>query len=212
MIMNEENKVLHDKLGRAYHQHKYADGKPDREISHEEFVDAIGNAKIPKEQRAFIVLLYWVGCRCSEPLVILREDIEEKDNRLYISIHYRRDAKGERIPFSRAKRGQAAGPTELPLENFGVDLIKEIWQKTKSGKKVFPFTAKTGYRAFKEVFPKKTPHWVRYTRITRLRKRLGIDLTIDGIKSFTGIRRDSTIENYGLKTTADIHKIADMLD
>jgi integrase len=191
---------------------KYKHGRPDEEIQLEDFKDNLGKSQLPLQQKAYLIVLYWLGCRRSEPLAILKEDIEEKEDRLYVSIHYRKDDKGERIPFSRAKRGQAGGAVELPLENFGVNLIKEVWQKTRQGKKVFQFTDQTGYRAFKKLFPDKTPHWARYTRITRLRKRLGNDLTIDGIKSFTGIRRDTTIQNYGLKTKADIHKIADILD
>jgi|GEM_PF-3212788 len=53
---------------------------------------------------------------------------------------------------------------------------------------------------------------IRINRVTKLRKKLGSELTIDAIKSFTGIRRDTTIQNYGLKTKADIHKIAKMLE
>lgn len=191
---------------------KYKHGKPDEEIQLEDFKNRLNKSKLPIRQKAYLVILYWLGCRRSEPLVILKEDLEEKDNRLFISIHYRLDNKGEKILFSRAKRGQAGGPVELPLEKFGVNLIKEVWQTTKKGKKLFPFSDKTGYRAFKNLYPERTPHWARYTRITRLRKRLGKDLTVDGIKSFTGIRRDTTIQNYGLKTKADIHKIADILE
>lgn len=191
---------------------KYKFGKPDTEIDLEEFKQKLEHSKLSLKQKAYLVVLYWLGCRRSEPLVILKEDIEEKDNRLFISIHYRKDKQGERIPFSRGKRGQAGGATELPLEFFGVNLIKEIWLKTRKGKRIFPFSDDTGYRAVQKLFPHKTPHWFRYNRVTKLRKRLGQDITIDGIKSFTGIRRDTTIQNYGLKTRADIHKIADILD
>lgn len=191
---------------------KYNFGKPDSEIDLSMFQAALEKSKLSLRQRAYLIVLYWLGCRRSEPLVILKEDIEERDSSLFISIHYRKDDKGERILFSRAKRGQAGGPTELPLTNYGINLIKEAWQKTKSHKKVFPFSDKTGYRAVQKVFPHKTPHWFRYNRVTKLRKRLGQDITIDGIKSFTGIRRDTTIQNYGLKTKADIHKIAGILE
>jgi len=37
-------------------------------------------------------------------------------------------------------------------------------------------------------------------------------LTMDEIKAFTGIRRDSTIESYGMKTTSGIHKVAQALE
>ena len=191
---------------------KYKDGKPDEEIMFQDFRDKVSNCDLPLGQKAYVVMLYWLGCRRSEPLVILKEDVEEKDGSLFVSIHYRVDDKGERIRYSRGKRGQAGGAVELPLTRFGVSLIEEVWHRTKRGKRLFTFSDKTGYRAIKKLWPKKTPHWLRYTRITKLRKKLGNELTIDAIKSFTGIRRDTTIQNYGLKTRADIHKIAGLLD
>jgi len=191
---------------------KYKHGKPDEEITSQEFRDKISNCSLALRQKAYILMLYWLGCRRSEPLVILKEDIEEKHDSLFISIHYRVDENGQRIPYSRGKWGQVGGPIELQLSKFGVDLIKEAWSKTTEGKRLFPFSDKTGYRAVKKLWPRKTPHWLRYTRVTRLRKKLGNELTIDAIKSFTGIKRDTTIQNYGLKTKADIHKIAGLLD
>ena len=196
----------------TYNMGQYKYGKPDEEIERADLEEKISKSDLPLRQKAYIVLLYWLGCRRSEPLAILKEDIEEKEGRLFISIHYRKDEQGERIPFSRGKRGQAGGPSELPLNRFGADLIKEVWQKTKKGKPLFPFSDMTGYRAVKKLWPHKTPHWLRYNRVTKLRKRLGTDLTIDAIKSFTGIKRDTTIQNYGLKTKAYIHKIADLLE
>jgi integrase len=191
---------------------KYKHGKPDTEINLEEFKQKLETSKLPVKQKGYVAVLYWLGCRRSEPLAILKEDIEERENRLFISIHFRKDEKGERILFSRGKRGQAGGAAELPLEFFGVDLIREAWLRTKKGKQVFDFSDDTGYRAIKKLWPERTPHWLRYNRVTKLRKRLGQDVTIDGIKSFTGIKRDTTIQNYGLKTKADIHKIADILE
>lgn len=191
---------------------KYQHGKPDEEITFADFQNKIENCRLSLRQKAYVVILYWLGCRRSEPLVILKEDIEEKYGSLFVSIHYRLDKNGERIPYSRGKRGQAGGPVELPFSKFGVDFIKEAWEKTKKGGHVFPFSDKTGYRAIKKLWPKKTPHWLRYTRVTKLRKKLGNELTIDAIKSFTGIKRDTTIQDYGLKTKADIHKIARLLE
>lgn len=194
---------------------KYNDGKPDEEITFEDFKEKITKSKLSWRKKAYLVVLYWLGCRRSEPLVIMKDDIEEKDDSLFMSIHYRLDKDGKPIPYSRGKGGLAGGPIELPLTHFGVDLIKKAWQKTKKGKRVFPFSDSTGYRAMKKLWPKKTPHWLRYKRITELRKRIGKEkdgLTIDAIKSFTGIRRDITIQNYGLKTKADIHKIAGLLE
>ena len=116
------------------------------------------------------------------------------------------------ILFSRGKRGQAGGPSELRLNLYGLPLVVEVWNKTRKKQKLFPFCDKTAYNTVKQLYPHKTPHWFRYNRVTKLRKKLGDTLTIDEIKSFTGIRRDTTIQDYGLKTRAGIHKVAQQLD
>jgi len=195
---------------------KYKHGKPDEEINLKQFKQKLSKSALSIRKKAYLILLYWLGCRRSEPLVILKEDIEEENGNLYISIHYRQDGEGNQIDFSRGKRGQAGGPAELPLSLFGVDLVKEVWQKTRKGRKLFPFSDSTGYRAVKKLWLKRTPHWLRYNRITKLRKRIGKEgvdgITVDAIKSFTGIRRDTTIQDYGMKTKAGIHKVAQVLD
>lgn len=191
---------------------QYKFGKPDSEIDFEDFKNRLNKTQLSTRKKAYAILLYWLGCRRSEPLVIKKEDIEEREGSLFISIHYRKNDSNELIPFSRAKRGQAGGPCEIPLQLFGVDLVKQVWEKTKRGRKIFPFSDKTGYRIIKQLYPQKTPHWLRYNRITKLRKMLGDKLTIDEIKSFTGIRRDQTIQDYGLKTRAGIHKVSKFLE
>jgi len=191
---------------------KYKYGKPDEEISLDTFKQKLEASGLSQRKKAYLILLYWLGCRKSEPLVLRKEDLELKDNNLYVSINYRRNKDGEIILFSRAKRGQAGGPSELNLNLYGVPLVVEVWRRTKRNRKVFGFSDDTGYRAVQKLFPRKTPHHFRYNRITKLRKKLGDTLTIDEIKSFTGIRRDTTIQDYGLKTRAGIHKVAQQLD
>jgi integrase len=203
---------MKDKLGRTTYEHKYKNGKPDEEISQTDFAMRLNQSKLSPRKKAYLILLYWLGCRRSEPLVIRKEDIEEDEGSLFISIHYRKDENGEPIPFSRGKRGQAGGASEVSLSLFGMDLVKEVWQKTRKGKRLFPFSDDTGYRAVLSIYPQKTPHWFRYNRVTKLRKKLGNELTIDEIKSFTGIRRDTTIQNYGMKTKAGIHKVSQHLE
>lgn len=195
------------------YKHKYKHGKPNEEWELKELEKTLAKKKLSHIYKAYVYLLYWLGCRRSEPLVILKEDVEEIDGNLFVSIHFRRDKTGDRIPYSRAKRGQAGGPTKLPLSKHGVPLIKEVWENTRKGQRLFPFCDKTGYRIIKKLAPKRTPHWLRYNRLTKLRKkRENGKITIDDIKSFTGIRRDSTIEGYGMKTKVGIHKVAQVLD
>jgi len=158
--------------------------------------------------KAYAILLYWLGCRRSEPLFLRKEDIEESEGSLYVDITTTED-----IPHSRLKKGFTAGPVELPLSLFGVGLVKQIWELTPEGRNIFRFSDKTGYRIIKRLLPEKSPHWLRHNRLTKLRKKRDRgEVTTDDIKSFTGIRRDSTIERYGMKTKPGIHKVAQVLD
>ena len=117
------------------------------------------------------------------------------------------------IDIPALKGGERGGAVELPLSLFGVSLIREIWQFTPKGTRLFRFSDKTGYRKVKKLFPKKSPHWLRHNRLTKLRKKRDRgEISTDDIKAFTGIRSDKTIEHYGMKTPQGIHKVAQVLD
>ena len=179
---------------------KYKYGKPNAEIDLADFKKGLKNSKLNLVYRAYLILLFWIGCRRSEPLEVRREDVEQKGESLFIII-------------PAFKGGERGGPVELPLSLFGVEVIKQVWLKTREGKRVFPFCDKTGYRKFKELFPKKSPHWLRHNRLTKLRrKRDQGEVSTDDIKSFTGIKSDATIERYGMKTKSGIHKVAQVLE
>jgi len=75
------------------------------------------------------------------------------------------------------------------------------------------FSDKTGYRIIKKLFPGKTPHWLRQNRITKLRKKIDRKgVSLDDVKSFTGIKSDSTLQRYDMKTKEVIHRVAQVLD
>lgn len=181
---------------------------PNREIDLTDFKRALQRSMMSPLYKAYAVLLYWLGCRRSEPLYLRREDIEESEGTLYIDITVNRET-----PHSRLKNGLAAGPIDLPLSLFGMEFVRAVWKATPEGAKIFRFSDKTGYRIIKRLFPNKSPHWLRHNRLTKLRKeRDRGKLSIDDIKSFTGIRRDSTIEGYGMKTKPGIHKVTRVLE
>jgi len=197
--MDEDNPILRDRLGRPYHKHKYADGKPNRELTHEEFSHVMTNSKIPSRYKAYIVMLYWIGCRRSEPMAIMKEDIEEKEGCLMIDI-------------PAFKRGMRGGLISLPLNYYGVQWIKEAWERARDKHRVFKFTDRTGYNYVKQLFPKMTPHWFRHNRITQLRKKIdGKTISLDDVKSFTGIKSDRTIQHYGMRTQEGIDRVVKVL-
>jgi len=182
--------------------------KPNRETELAEFKRAINRSMMNPVYKAYAILLYWLGCRRSEPLFITTEHIEETEDALYIDITVNPD-----IPHSRLKSGLTAGAVELPLSLYGVELVRAVWKATPKGARLFRFSDKTGYRIIKRLLPGKSPHWLRHNRLTKLRrKRDRGKVSTDDIKSFTGIRRDSTIEGYGMKTKPGIHKVAQVLE
>lgn len=191
-----------DKLGRPKYEHKYQAGKPNRETTLEEFQEALdhGHFTQPLKQKSFLAALYWIGARRTEPLEVLKEDIVLEGESLFIKMPAK-------------KHGYRGGSLELPLSWPGVELIKERWEKTSSGRKVWPFSTSTAYRIIKRIWPERSPHWLRYhvvTKLRRLKDQQKIDT--DDIKSWTGIKRDSTIEGYGLKTQGKIHKVSQVMN
>lgn len=179
---------------------RYKYGKPDEEIELQQLRTVLEKSYLSLDYKAYIIILYWVGCRRSEPLFIMKEDVEEKNGCLYITI-------------PALKGGERAGPVELSLSLYGMNLVKLVWLQTLEGTRLFRFSDKTGYRKVKRLFPKKSPHWLRHNRLTKLRrKREQGEISIDDIKSFTGIKTDFTIEHYGMKTKIGIHKVAQVLE
>lgn len=179
---------------------KYKHGKPNEEIELQELQNVLAKSMMNQWYKAYVILLYWIGCRRSEPLEVTQKDVEEKDGSLFINI-------------PAFKHGERGGPIELPLSLFGVAAIRQVWKATPQGICIFRFSSKTGYRIVKRLFPKKSPHWLRHNRLTKLRKKRDRgEITTDDIKSFTGIRTDATIEGYGMKTEKGIHKVAQVLE
>lgn len=179
---------------------RYKHGRPDSKIELKDLMKRTDVVGLSVMKKAYVALLFWVGCRRSEPLKVLKEEVREDDGALYMTL-------------PAFKGGRRGGDIMLPLHRWGMSEVKKVWELTKSKKRLFPFCSKTGYRVVKKLFPKKTPHWLRHTLITTLREKRDQGLiTTDQIKAYTGITQDSTIERYGLKTHAGVEKVASVLD
>lgn len=181
---------------------KYLHGKPNEEISLGELKQAIekGHFTKPLKHRSYLVALYWIGARRTEPLEVRKEDIRVEGDTLFIDIPAK-------------KEGERGGLIELPLSWYGVNLILERWKRTHKGKLLWPFSTSTAYRIVKRIWPKRTPHWLRYRVVTKLRKlRDEKKVDTDAIKSWTGIKSDRTIEGYGMKTQQKIHTVAEAMN
>ena len=200
-----------DELGRVYYEGKYKYGKPKEEISLGDLKRAVehGEFKKPLLHKSYLVFIYWIGARRNEPIPnpdknypgVLKEDVEVRGESLFI----------KNLP--AFKRGERAEEIEIPLSRYGVNLIVERWKKTWRGKPLWPFSTSTAYRIIKRIWPEKTPHHLRYNRVTKMRKlRDRKKIFTDDIKSVTGIKSDATIQRYGLRTKEGAHRVAVVMD
>ena len=155
----------------------YKNGKPNKEISIEQFKLYLDKGFFAKfSHKVYFVILFWIGCRRAEPLNIIKEDLIETEGSLYLKI-------------PAFKHGARGGKIELSLELPGIIYLQTHWQNTRSSRRLFPFTSKTSWRIVKRLDPKISPHFFRHNRITKLRelKDKGI-LSTDDIKSWTGLK------------------------
>jgi len=195
-----QEEILRDSLGRRRYPHKYQYGKPDEPITKADLEGALEKGKFanPLAHKSYLVITALIGSRKTEALEIRKEDIHQEGSSIYVKIPAK-------------KHGARGGEIELPLSWLGMDLVLSQWMKTRKEKKVWRFSPSTAWRIIKRVFPTKSPHHLRWTVITELRAlKDERKITTDEIKSWTGIKRDSTIEGYGLKTQAGIHKISEI--
>ena len=120
----------------------YKHGKPDSMISLNNLKYQLKKARLKLRQKAYVIFLYWSGCRRREPLFIKKEDVEEKDGSLFFHLTVDKilNKKKKSVPlvnpkpYRRCKRGQAGGAIELSLDLWGLDIIRQVWKKTRKGR------------------------------------------------------------------------------
>lgn len=226
---------------------RYKHGKPDSFIDLDYLGKRLKNIRELAYQ-SYVVLLFYVGCRRSEPLKPVKRTRyvwqlyipkvhgnlnqykkrekrgKREQNYVYNRVIYtpetgvkKKDVKIEEnslfIQIPALKGGVKEKPNELFLSWEFVDLIQRQYERVKQKNRyLWNFTPETGYNIITKHFSKKTPHWFRHNRVTRLRalRDEGV-ITTDDIKAVTGIQSDSTIEGYGMKTEEGIHKVAEAM-
>ena len=187
------------------------ENKPNKELDIADFQKRIEDSKLTLRKKAYAILLYWIGCRRTELLEIdeekykpckslRKESVKEENGFLLIS------------NLVAKKGGHRAETISLPLTLYGMDIVKEVWQRTKSGKLLFPFQTSTAYRIIKTLYPDKYPHWMRYNRNTKIRRQIdGKTFSLDDAKAFTGIRSDRTMQTYGMTTNEGAKRVGAVL-
>jgi len=138
------------------HYRKY--GKIVTPITEEQFKEGIETGLfVKRKHKGFCVLLYYSAVRKMEALRVLREQFSLNPDRIMFEV-------GERLKKQRSWFKKTP-PLTLPLEAPFMEELKYAIEHTKTGKRVFPYCAKTGYNIVARVFP--YPHLFRLSRITQ---------------------------------------------
>lgn len=160
---------------------KYKFGKQKKTLEPEAFAEIMLKGTFKKHtHRAFLVLLYYSGCRVSEPLPLTPEDFEIKDNILYVDC-------------LASKHGVERPPYDLPLQLPHMEWLYTVLKKTKKGRRVFPFTRQTGWNIIKRVMPEHYPHYFRLNRVVNM---LDQGKPKNKIRIWFGWKQWTTVENY----------------
>lgn len=134
-------------------------GKIARPITEEAFKKGIETGHfVLRKHKAFCVLLYYTAVRKMEGLRAVREQfiLLEGDDTLYFDVGERLKKKGSWF--------KETDPLPLPLKAPFMNLLVEAVKDTKPKKRVFPYSARTGYNIVDRAF--QYPHLFRLSRIT----------------------------------------------
>jgi len=160
---------------------KYKFGKQKKTLEPDAFAEIMLKGIFKKiMHRAFLVLLYYTGCRVNEILSLKKEDFKIKENILYIDI-------------LASKKGVERPAFVLPLSLPHMQWVYTILMKTKGPGLVFSFTRQTAWNIVKRVMPEHYPHFFRLNRVVSFLDR---KMPQNKIRIWMGWNRMETINNY----------------
>ena len=127
-----------------------------------------GIADLPDDKQALLTLIFFAGCRISEALALTSDDIDCRDDMMYVK-------------FFRLKNSKQTDPQEIP---------RIPWLCEQHGK-IFHFTRQTAWRWVKKGFGDLYPHYFRLNRFTKSLERFGAVVVVNtyGVSMIT-------IQNY----------------
>ncbi len=128
-------------------------GKIQTPLTDEQFLEGMSKGKfVRRKHKGFIALLYYSAVRKSEALRATKEQFRVTTSEIIFEV-------GKRL-----KHGIVTPPLNIPLEAPYAEEIRWAVENTKDGRRVFPYSKKTGYNIVDRVF--KYPHLFRLSRIT----------------------------------------------
>jgi len=177
---------------------RYKAGKQTKELTKEEFWKVMEKGRfIKRMHRAFLVLLYYIGCRKIEALRLRKERFKVKGDILFCDI-------------PAVKGGIERNPFQLALSLPYIDELCACIEKTRKGKRVFPFTEFTAWLIVKRVLPKHYPHFFRLNRTVKFLNNPNI--TTNEIRQWMAWKRLATVESYVGYSERTIGKLSKELE
>jgi integrase len=161
---------------------KYTHGKQTKSISQEEFVDAMnkGSFREPRH-KAFVALLYYTGSRKAEVLELTSEACDLGPDAMVVRVKAKKHG---------VERGAYILRRDLPFVN---DIVAAV-EKTRTGRRVFPFTGATAWNIVRRVFPGHYPHYFRLNRAVHFLDKP--DVTLDEVRQWFGWKSLRTVDAY----------------
>lgn len=160
---------------------KYKFGKQKKTLEPEAFAELMLKGHFAKiSHRAFLVLLYYTGCRVSEILKLTIEDFEITNKEVHVNI-------------LASKKGVERPTFTLALSLPEMDWVYAVLKKTKKGSRPFPFSRQTAHNIVKRVLPHHYPHFFRLNRVVSF---LNQGYPQNKIRIWFGWKKWETINNY----------------
>jgi len=176
---------------------KYKHGKQKKTLDKETFAEIVEKGYFAKpSHKAFLILLYYFGCRVSELLMSGWDSFEITDTHLFADI---------KACKMGVERPRFMLNLNLPHMDWVITYLKARHCDGKSCKHMaFPFSRQTAWNIVKRVMPEHYPH---YFRLNRAVSFLDLGLAPNKIRIWFGWKKWKTIDNYlgySQKTTEEL--------
>lgn len=134
-------------------------GKQTKSINFSTFKTMMDTGHFKKRMhKSFLGFLYWTGVRISEALLRVKEDFSYDPDDSNILV----------VSAPALKKGFQWRELRIDVDLPFMDLVVETWKKTRKGKRIWPFTPRTGERVVKRAMgPQYYPHFLRLNRVVQ---------------------------------------------